>query len=119
MKHVKYLAFLSTLALLLPVGAFARDKNERNVDIPDSVQVGATHLKPGDYKVEWQGDGPAVHVSFYQGGKLVATVPGTLKTNDREVTQDDLVLSNNNAKSKVLVEIDFSRGKDALILGQG
>jgi len=119
MKHVKYRAFLSTLALLFPAGAFAGDKNERKVDIPDSVQIGATHLKPGNYKVEWQGDGPAVQVSFYQGRTLIATVPGTLKTNDREVTQDDVVVTNPSAKSKVLVEIDLSRGKDALLLGEG
>jgi hypothetical protein len=118
MKHVKYLAFLSTLALLFPVGALARDKNERTVDIPDSVQVGAEHLKPGDYKVEWQGDGPAVQVRFFQGRNLVATVPGTLKTNDREVTQDDVVVQN-KANGKVLMEIDFGRGKEAIILGQG
>jgi len=119
MRQVRYLALLSTLALLFPAATLARDKNQHTVDIPDSVQVGAAHLKPGDYKVEWQGDGPAVQVKFLKDGKLVATVPGTLKTNDRQVTQDDVVLQNTSANSKELVEIDINHGKEAIILGKG
>ena len=52
MKQVKYVTLLSTLALLFSVSAFAREKNQHSVKIPDSVQVGGTQLEPGDYKVE-------------------------------------------------------------------
>jgi hypothetical protein len=50
-KHLPYMAVLSTLTLLFPLGALARD-NKRSVDITDAVQVGSTQLKPGNYKVE-------------------------------------------------------------------
>lgn len=119
MKYGKHLAFLSLLALLFPAAAFAQDKNQHNVDIPDSVLVGSTHLKPGSCKVEWRGDGPAVQVKFLKDGKLVASAPGTLKTNDQQVTQDDIVVGNDNAKSNVLEEIDFGHNKVAIILGRG
>jgi len=112
MKYVRYVALLSVLAVLSPLGAFARDKNQRSVDIPDAVQVGGTQLEPGHYKLQIQGSGPDVQVTFLQNGKTVATVPGTLKTNDNEVTQDSVV---ENSANKTLEEIHFRRDKESLV----
>ena len=116
MKHRKYLmALLSILAVLSPLSVFARDKNEHSVDIPDTVQVGGTQLKPGNYKVEWQGTGPDIQVTFLRDGKTVATAPATLKTNDGQVTQDQIVTDSTNNR---LNEIDFRRDKEALVFQQ-
>ncbi|MGA7295260.1 MAG: hypothetical protein WBW53_15760 [Terriglobales bacterium] len=116
MRFTRYLALVGALSILLPVCAFAGNKNERSVNITDSVQVGGTQLKPGNYKVEWENAGPAVQVTFLQHGKTVATAPATLKTNDSQVTQDDIVVST-RSQHKVLSEIDFSHQKEALIFG--
>ena len=115
MKHLAYLTLLSIVAVLCPLSMFARDKNQHSVDIPVTVQVGGTQLKPGNYKVEWQGTGPDVQVTFLRDGKTVATVPATLKTNDGQVTQDQIVTDSAN---KTLSEIDFRRDKDALVFQQ-
>ena len=115
MKHLRYLALLSILAVLSPLSLFARDRNQHSVDIPATVQVGDTQLKPGNYKVEWQGTGPDVQVTFLRDGKAVATVPATLKTNDDQVTQDDIVT---NSENKTLSEIHFRRDKAALVFQQ-
>jgi len=115
MKQIRYVAFLSMLALLSSVSALARDKNQHSVEIPDSVQVGGTQLEPGNYKVEWQGTGPEIKVNFVRDGKTVATVPGTLKTNDAKVTQDEIVT---DTTTKTLEEIDFSRNKESLVFEQ-
>ena len=117
MIYLKYLAALATLTLLSPL-CLARDKNEHSVTIYNSIQVGSTQLKPGDYTVEWQESSTGVQVSFLQNGKTVATVPGTLKTNDDQVTQDDVVTDTINAKGSVLKEIDFGRQKEALFWGR-
>jgi hypothetical protein len=118
MKNISCLALLSSLILLSPLCALARNKNQHSVDIPDSVQIGATQLQPGSYKVEWQEHGPAVHVRFLRDGRVVATVPGTLKTNDSQVTQDGIVIQTTKPNKKVLTEIDFGRQKEALIFGR-
>jgi hypothetical protein len=118
MKQVKYVTLLSMLALLLSVSALARDKSQHSVVISDSVQVGSTQLKPGSYKVEWQGTGPEIQVNFVRDGKTVATVPGTLKTNDAKVTQDEIVTDTTSANTKTLAEIDFGRNKESLVFGQ-
>ena len=115
-KYLQYLAILSTLALLSPLGAFARD-NSHSVDIFDAVQIGGIQLKPGNYKVEWQGEGPTVQVSFQHNGKTVLTAPATLKTNDAEVTQDAIKIETSTDTS-TLKEIDFGHQKQALVFDQ-
>jgi hypothetical protein len=119
MKLARYMALLSTLALLFPLSAFARDKNEHSVRIPDPVEVGHTQLKPGDYKVDWQGTGPNVQVKFLQYGKTVATAPATLHVNDSKVIQNDIVTGQSTGTTAELREIDFAHQKEALVFAQG
>ena len=115
-----YSAALFSLTCLLWFGgsAYAASKNAHSVEISNAVQIGGTKLKPGDYKVEWQGTGPAVQVSFQQNGKTVATAPGTLKTNDDQVTQDAIVIEATGAGTSTLKEIDFRHLKQALVFDQ-
>ena len=115
MRHLRYFALLSSLAMLSSLGVFARSKNQQSVDIPNTVQVGGTQLKPGNYKMEWQGTGPDIQVTFLLDGKTVVTVPATLKTNDDQVTQDDIVTG---SEDNNLHEIDFRRSKEAVVFQQ-
>jgi hypothetical protein len=119
MKNSYFTAVLS-LAFLLGFGgtAHAARDNARSVQIFDVVQIGTTELKPGHYKVEWQGTGPAVEVSFLRNGKTVVTVPGTLKTNDDQVTQDSILTQASGTGSSTLKEIDFRHLKQALVFEQ-
>src|SRR5580700_2206336 len=116
-KYLQYLAVLSTLVLSFAGGAWARDK-AHSVEIPYVVQVGSTRITAGNYKVAWQGTGPAVQVSFQQSGKTVVTVPGMLKTNDDQVTQDAIVTEATGAGTSTLKEIDFRHLKQALVFDQ-
>ena len=101
MKTV-YFAVVLSLTCLLDLGgsAYAARNNAHSVEISDAVQIGGTKLKPGNYKVEWQGTGPAVQVSFQQNGKTVVTVPGMLKTNDDQVIQDAIVTDKGMLRTK-------------------
>jgi len=118
MKYAKYVVLLAAWTLLTPLGVLARDKNQHSVDIGDPVQVGPAQLQPGSYKVEWQEAGPAVHVRFVQDGKIVATATATLKMNDAQVTQDDVVIQTTSANKELLEEIHFAHQKEALVFGQ-
>jgi hypothetical protein len=102
--------------VLAPLSAFAREKNQHSIEILNAVQVGGKQLEPGSYKVEWQGAGPEVQVTFLHNGKAVATVPGTLKTNDSQITADAVQTDSAN---NTLNEIDFRRDKEALVFQSG
>jgi hypothetical protein len=116
MKTLSYLALFSSLFLLFPLSTLAKEKNQHSLALSDSVLVGTTQLQPGTYTVEWQGAGPAVTIEFLRGSKVVATVPGTLKTKDQQITQDDVVIQTRSDNKKVLTEIDFAHQKEALVL---
>jgi hypothetical protein len=119
MKRSYFTAVLSlTCVLGFGGSAYAARDNARSVKIVDAVQIGTTELKPGDYKVEWQGSGPAVEVSFVRNGKTVVTVPGTLKTNDDQVTQDSILTEATGTGTSTLKEIDFRHLKQALVFDQ-
>ncbi|MFZ0733664.1 MAG: hypothetical protein WAM79_15180 [Candidatus Sulfotelmatobacter sp.] len=115
MKCLNYVAIVGTVAMLSPLALFAATKTARNVNIGDPVVVGTTHLKPGNYKVEWEGTGPAVQVNFLHDGKIVATAPATLHTEDAQVTQNDVITDKTSTNGERLKEIDFQHQKEALV----
>ena len=60
------------LALLLASSAFAATKGSLTLNSPATVN--GTTLKPGDYKLQWDGSGPNVEVSILQGRTVLAKV---------------------------------------------
>jgi hypothetical protein len=119
MKTSYFTAILGLTCLLGFGGsAYAARDKAHDIEIVGVVQIGTTELKPGSYKVEWQGTGPAVQVSFLRNGKTVATVPGTLKTNDDQVTQDAIETEATGTGTSTLKEIDFRHLKQALVFDQ-
>ncbi len=61
------------LALLLASSAFAGTKG--GLQLSNAVTVSGTTLKPGDYKVQWEGAGPNVELSIMKGSHVLAKVP--------------------------------------------
>lgn len=114
MKYALNAALFSMLLFLLPAFALATDSMSRSVNIPTAVVVHGQHLRAGHYKVEWQGSGPRVEVSFMRSGKTVATVPAMLRMNDNEAKQDDIETLQSASNQNVLKEIDFGHHKEAL-----
>lgn len=61
-------------ALLCSASAFAGDNaNKGTLRLDDKVTVSGTALNPGQYKLEWSGDGPDVQVKVLKGHDTVAT----------------------------------------------
>jgi hypothetical protein len=75
MKTSRIASSLFAAALLVSAGAFAKDTNKGSLKLDDQVTVDGTPLKPGDYRVEWNGNGPNVTVNVLQGKHTVATFP--------------------------------------------
>lgn len=112
MKSVK---FASLLALVLSLSAvmFAKDnKTEGKFTLRDSVQLGSTQLRPGDYKATWEGTGSEVQVKLFQGKNVVATSPAKLV--DKSDSQDSVSVGSANG-TKTLEEVDFGGIRKALV----
>jgi hypothetical protein len=104
------------LALLLATSAFAANKGTLSVQEP--ITVNGTQLAPGDYKVQWEGNGPAVELSITQGKKVVAKVPAHMVNLETPAQNDAAVVKNNGDGTKSLSEVRLSGKKFSLAVGE-
>ena len=113
MKITKSL--LMVLVLLVASSAFASNKG--SLSFTDSVNVGGTQLKPGTYKVAWEGTGSNLQLSIMKGKEVVARTPARMLERDKASDNDAAVVSNNEDGSKTLSEIRFAGKKYAIAIG--
>jgi len=103
------------LALLLASSAFAVTKATVNLLSPASVN--GTKLKPGEYRLEWDGSGPNVEVSIKQGKTVLAKVPAKLVDMASPADNDAAVVRHNEDGTSTLSEARFAGKKFVLQLG--
>jgi len=104
------------LAVLLATSAFAANKGSLQVQEP--ISVNGQQLKPGDYKVQWDGNGPNVELSIMQGKKVVTKVPAHVVDLTAASNADAAVVKNNADGSKSHSEVRFGGKKYALAVGE-
>jgi hypothetical protein len=104
------------LAVLLATSAFAANKGSLQVQEP--ISVNGQQLTPGDYKVQWDGNGPNVEVSIMQGKKVITKVPAHVVDLSSASNADAAVVKNNADGSKSLSEVRFGGKKYALAVGE-
>ena len=75
-SKVIFLMVLITSAVSL---AFAGSPNKKSIRISEPVVIDGVALPPGDYRVQWTGNGPNVIATFSQGNETYASVPATLE----------------------------------------
>jgi hypothetical protein len=116
MKVVQYFASFVIVAVVLSVGAFAKDSHSGNFTLADTVQVGSMQLAPGNYKAEWNGPGNDVKVDIVQNGKTVATTEGKIKDLQQPAPYDAVMIKTLQNNTKALDEIDFNHRSESLVL---
>jgi len=104
------------LVLLMASSAFAASK--AYLSLNSAASVNGTKLKPGDYKLEWDGTGPNVEVSILQGKKVVAKVQAKVVDLGKAANNDAAVLKTGSAGDATLAEVRFQGKKFALELGE-
>lgn len=75
MKVSRIAVTLFAGALLCSASVFAGDSNKGTLRLDQNVTIDGTPVKAGDYKVEWNGNGPDVQVTVLKGKQTVATFP--------------------------------------------
>jgi hypothetical protein len=113
MRLIKYLASIVAVAVVLSLGAFAKDQNSGKFDLTQTARVGSTTLQPGHYKAEWTGPSNALQISIIQNGKTVATTKGHLKELPTKAENNAVTIKTNTNRVE---EIDFNNRTEALIL---
>ena len=104
------------LALLLASSAFAATKASLQLNNP--VLVNGTTLKPGEYKVQWEGSGPNVELSIMQGKNVLAKVPAHVVDLQTPSQNDAAVTRKNDSGPNTLAGVRFQGKKFAIELGE-
>jgi hypothetical protein len=104
------------LALLLASSAFAATKGSLQLNNPTTVN--GTKLKPGDYKIEWEGSGPAIELSIKQGKNVIAKVPARIVELNSAPANDAAVTHRNEDGTSSLLGVRFQGKKFALELSE-
>jgi hypothetical protein len=104
------------LALLLASSAFAATK--ASLQLTNPVTVNGTSLKPGDYKVQWEGNGPNVELSIMQGKNVIAKTSAHVVDLENPSANDAAVTRKNDSGPNSLTGIRFQGKKFALELGE-
>ncbi len=104
------------LALLLASSAFAASKATLTLINPASIN--GTQLKPGDYRLEWDGSGPNVELSILQGKKVLAKVPAKVVDLSAPAQNNAAVLQKKDDGTTTLAGARFAGKKFALELGE-
>ena len=103
------------LAVLLASSAFAGTK--ANLHLNNPTVVNGTTLKPGDYKLEWDGTGPNVDLSIKQGKNVVAKVPAQVVDLSSPAASDAALTERNDKGPNTLKGARFEGKKYAIELG--
>jgi hypothetical protein len=109
-------SLLMGLALLLAASAFAATKASLQLNNP--VVVNGTTLKPGDYKVQWEGSTGNVELSIMQGKTVVAKVPAHVIELQTPAGNNAAVTRKNESGPNTLAGVRFQGKKLALELGE-
>jgi len=105
------------LALLLASSAFAA-ASKGSLQLSNPTTVNGTPLKAGEYKVEWEGSGPAVELSIKQGKNVIAKVPARVVDLNNAAANDAAVIRRNNDGTTSLTAVRFQGKKFTLELGE-
>jgi hypothetical protein len=116
MKFAVSKSLILGLAVLLASSAFAATK--ANLHLTSPTNVNGTTLKPGDYKLEWDGTGPSVEVSIMQGKTVLAKVTGKIVDLESPSANDASVVTNGSDGTRSLSGARFGGKKFALELGE-
>jgi hypothetical protein len=102
------------LAVLLASSAFAATKASLTLLSPTTIN--GAKLKPGDYKLQWDGSGPAVEVRILQGKTVVAKVPAKVVDLNAPSQNNAAVVKRNDDGTSSLAGVRFEGKKFALDL---
>jgi hypothetical protein len=105
------------LALLLASSAFAASQPALQLSHP--VTVNGTTLKAGEYKVQWEGNGPNVEISILQGKNVVAKTSARVVELETPSANDAAVTRTNGSGASSLAAIRFQGKKISLELAEG
>jgi hypothetical protein len=103
MSRVSIMLFGS--ALVFSSAALAGENNKTKLQLANKIVVDGKPIEAGNYRVEWDGSGPAVQVKLLQGNQTVATLSAHLTEQADRNPQDAYAITTEPDGSRALTAI--------------
>jgi hypothetical protein len=100
---MKRFAAVASVLVLLTAPMFGAGNKPKTIIIPENVQVGATKVPAGTYKLEWTGTGPEVQATLSQRGKTVVTFAAKTVTTKNNAPAVDIDTQAGASKLKAIL----------------
>jgi len=117
MRMSRNLLILAGASLLAAGSAVAARAARGTLHLYESLNVQGQQLPPGDYEVEWNGEGPKVELNIINGKKTVASVPAQVVTLNEKYPTDGYASKQSEDGTSSLTEIFFHGKNYELRLG--
>ena len=104
------------LALLLASTAFAATKASLTLQNPTTIN--GAKLKPGEYRLQWDGSGPSVEVSIMQGKNVLTKVQAKVVDLSSPAPSNAAIVTRSDDGSRTLTGARFEGKRFALELGE-
>jgi hypothetical protein len=100
---MKRIAGIASVLLLLAAPVFGAGNKPQTVVIPENVQVGATQVPAGTYKLAWTGAGQDVQATLTQGKKTIVTFAAKAVASKNNAPGVDIDTKVGGSKLKVIL----------------
>lgn len=102
---IKKVALSLSALLIFHVAAFAASGKSATIKLDQSVTVGSSIIKAGEYKVTWTEPGQETKVTFTQGQKEIAVVPARVQSTNNS---DGRIFTATAGAGKVLQDVELN-----------
>lgn len=113
MKLIKNTIATGALILLLFAAAVAAKRSKATFTLTEPAKIGGVKLAPGDYTVEWQGEGSNLQLNIGKQGQVVATTTGSV-VSAKNPYGTAVMLDSETDGTKVVRQIDLP--KESIVL---
>ena len=118
MKALRNLSLLAGASCLFGVAAIAGPATKGNLKIYEPVTVQGKQLAPGDYTLQWSGQGPNVEVSIAQGKQQIVSVPAQVVPVAQKAATDGYTAKKEQDGTNALTEIFFQNRSYEIRFGE-
>ncbi|MBV9573737.1 MAG: hypothetical protein JOY93_06755 [Acidobacteriales bacterium] len=108
-------SILAGLVLLVATSAMAANKG--SLQVGNSISVNGTQLQPGNYKLQWEGNGPNVELSILKGKNVVVTTTAHVIELSSPAMGDAATVQTSGDGTRSLAEVRFGGKRFALAIG--
>jgi siroheme synthase len=107
------------LLVALAAGVSAMAKSSTTVALQYDVVLNGSHLKAGQYRIQWQTQSNAVTVTFAQKKNVLATATGKLVDHGAKYQTDTVLYDKSSDGSETILELRLAGMSQAIVLGEG